>query len=46
MKRFTLFTRIKNRLSDKEFFAMMVLLYIFLVFVGGLSSPEFTYAEF
>lgn len=53
MKRFTLFTRIKNRLSDKEFwkytlffFAMMVLLYIFLVFVGGFSSPEFTYAEF
>lgn len=43
----------RTPLADREFwkytlffFAMMVVLYVFLVFAGGLSSPEFTYAEF
>lgn len=43
----------KNLLTDRGFrkytlffFACMVVLYIFLIYAGGMSQPEFTYAEF
>jgi hypothetical protein len=48
-----IFTAVKKRLRDRtfwkyvlEFFAILLVLYLFSVFALGMDSPGFTYAEF